>query len=202
MVDDVYQERYLEHIRRKQAFLASPNDGQRTFWDILSGRMSQRSFTGKPLTEGDLSYLYDAIRLAPSSCNRQAILVQPITAYPDISFLCDILVGGKGWLSSAPMVMLLFADPLAYKAPGEADYMPYLDAGVAAGSVYLAAEALGVGCCYVNPNIRTEDLAEFDDRFNPLDLRFVGALALGYYDIRTWRSPKRAIKDLFYEHGE
>jgi len=203
MVDDVYQERYLAHIQRKQAFLNPEPEVEdprlHSFWHVIYTRRSQRSFLNKALAESDLHEIYDAIRHAPSSCNRQAILVKPITAYPDISILGDTLVGGKGWLSSAPLVLLLFADPLAYKSPGEIDYMPYLDAGVVVENVYLAAEALGLGCCYVNPNIRTEDLAKFDDQFNPRDLQFVGALALGYYDARTWASPKRPIEDIFYD---
>jgi len=109
-----------------------------------------------------------------------------------------LLVGGSDWLFNASIILLLFADMRAYKSPAEIDFMPWLDAGFVAENVYLAAEALGLGCCYVNPNIREQNIASFNETFNPLGFRFCGALALGHYDVRGPESPKRPIEDIFY----
>ena len=192
---DPYQERYLEHQYRKQRTITGVAN---PVLAVLRSRRSQRVFNDRELSEEELHGIYEAIRLAPSSCNRQAILVKPVADSVDRAALARLLVGGRGWVDGAAVVLLLFADLLAYKAPGEAEYMPYLDAGFAGENAYLAAEAAGLGACYVNPNIREKDRAEFDKIFNPRGLLFCGAMALGKYDVRAPEPPKRALEDIFY----
>jgi len=193
---DIYQERYLAHQARKRRAIGLREE-VRSLWDVMASRRSQRVFDGRPLGSGVLGRIYEAVRLAPSSCNRQAIVVRTIFP-PGNEVLEQLLVGGRGWLQGAWAVLLLFADMRAYKSPAEVDFMPYLDAGFVAQNVYLAAEALGVGACYVNPNVREEDRAAFDEQFNPRGLRFCGAMALGRYDVRAPESPKRAVGGIFY----
>jgi len=195
--NDIYQERYLAHIERKRQTLRQERK-EPTFWDVLQSRRSQRVFRQEPVDKDTLERIYQAIRLAPSSCNRQAILISRISAFPDRAALEAMLVGGEGWLSMAPVILLLFADMRAYKSPAETDYMPWLDAGFVAQNVYLAAEALGLGCCYVNPHIKGGDVALVNEQFNPLHMRFCGAIALGYYDERGPESPKRDLPEIFY----
>lgn len=198
MSEDIYQQRYLDHIARKREALAS-RPILPTFWSVLEARHSQRTFTDQPFDAETMSRIYQAIRLAPSSCNRQAILVRVIWDNSDLVALGRLLVGGADWLAYAYVVLLLFADMRAYKSPIEKNYMPWLDAGFVAENVYLAAEALGLGCCYVNPNIRDENKCAFTERFNMmLGLRFCGAIALGHYDVRGPESPKRSVEDIFY----
>jgi len=73
---------------------------------------------------------------------------------------------------------MLWADPAAYKAPGEIAYMPYLDAGVVVGAMYLAATASGLRACYINPNIRERNYAHFAAVFG--EGIYCGALAVGW----------------------
>jgi len=192
---DPYQERYLEHQYRKQRTITGVTN---PVLAVLRSRRSQRMFNDQELSDDELHGIYEAIRLAPSSCNRQAILIKPVADSVDRAALARLLVGGRGWVDGAAVVLLLFADLLAYKAPGEAEYMPYLDAGFVGENAYLAAEAAGLGACYVNPNIREKDRAEFDKIFNPRGLLFCGAMALGKYDVRAPEPPKRALEDIFY----
>ena len=193
---DIYQERYLAHQARKQRGIEMGEEA-RSLWDVMASRRSQRAFDGRLLGAEVLERIYEAICLAPSSCNRQAIVVQPVFT-KNLEQLECWLVGGRRWLSGAWTALLLFADMRAYKSPAEVDFMPYLDAGVVVESVYLAAEALGAGACFVNPNIREEDKEAFAARFNPLGLRFCGAMALGRYDLRAPESPKRDRSGVFY----
>ena len=192
---DPYQERYLEHQYRKQRTITGVTN---PVLAVLRSRRSQRMFNEQALSEDELHGVYEAIRLAPSSCNRQAILVKVVVDSVNRAALARLLVGGRGWIDGAAVVLLLFADMLAYKAPGEAGYMPYLDAGFVGENAYLAAEAAGLGACYVNPNIREKDRAEFDRLFNPQGHLFCGAVALGKYDVRAPEPPKRRMEDIFY----
>ncbi|HUX30111.1 MAG TPA: nitroreductase family protein [Thiobacillus sp.] len=193
---DVYQQRYLAHIARKRHAIGL-DAGVRSFWDVVVTRHSQRAFTGRALEPHVMDAIYEAIRLAPSSCNRQAIVVRPLDRGHGEG-LASLLVGGAGWLDDAAVVLLLFADMKAYKSPAEVDFMPYLDAGFVAQSIYLVAEALGVGACFVNPNIREANKGAFNEEYNQAGLRFCGAMALGYYDVRGPESPKRGIGEIFY----
>ena len=210
---DIYQSRYLEHQERKAAILAgevtASETGSRAFdfydkWPILKHlmetRRSQRRFNDRHVSIGQLQAIAEAIQLSPSSCNRQAITAMPVSDPELKEKLSGLLVGGKGWIDKADMVVLLFANPDAYKAPGEMAYMPYLDAGVCVQSAYLAAEALGFGCCYINPNIRADDKDAFAELFEIFEHEcriFCGALAIGNYDAKAPTPPKRAVNEVF-----
>lgn len=202
---DVYQARYLEHRLRKRRFIVDElgetcwsAENEEALFSVLRTRRSQRVFDGEQLTEIELNRIYEAIRLAPSSCNRQAILVKPITDKLEKEWLGHLLVGGTGWLAKAYVVLLLFADMAAYKSPAEVDFMPWLDAGFVGENVYLAATALNIGACFVNPNIRLEDRPEFDRLFNLRSHLFCGAMALGRYTVRAPEPSKRRLEEIFY----
>lgn len=200
---DIYQKRYLAHQKRKAESLAGKEGVENCVVedDVLSvirARVSQRIFNNKPIIPENMVKIYESICLAPSSCNRQAILIKMIVVDTDKQRLDNLLVGGKDWLAGARVILLLFADMAAYKSPAEIEFMPYLDAGIVIENVYLAATALGIGVCYVNPNIQKEDKTAFAQRFNPRGLRFCGALALGLYDVRAARVSKRRVEEIFY----
>jgi len=162
---DIYQKRYLAHQKRKFVFLRD-------------NRRSRRVFTKKKLTEGELVYIKEAIKKAPSSCNRKAIQIVTYRETKDKKYVEQFLVGGKTWIDKADTIILLFANMKAYKSPNEIDFMPYLDAGVIVGQAYMAAEAIGIGMCYVNPNASEG----FDKEYDKDKYQFCGAIALGNYN--------------------
>lgn len=165
---DRYQERYLAHQRRKAAVLRR----------LLLERHSERAYSDQPVTDEELSLVLEAADRAPSSCDRRGVNVRVVRARDDLALLGGLLVGGVGWVHRAPAVLMLWADPAAYKAPGEIAYMPYLDAGVVVGAMYLAATASGLRACYINPNIRERNYAHFAAVFG--EGIYCGALAVGW----------------------
>jgi len=170
---DLYQQRYLAHQKRKAATLRG----------LLLERHSQRAFDDRPLADEDQTLLRQAITTAPSSCDRHGLIYHEIshTDRDAKAILGGLLVGGVGWVHRAPMLWLLFGDPAAYKAPGEAAYMPYLDAGVVVGQMLLAATSGGMAGCFVNPNIRPAHRFAFDQLFAPIPgAIYCGAVAVGY----------------------
>lgn len=165
---DLYQQRYLAHQKRKREVLEG----------LLLARHSNRVFDPRPLHADDTVLVMKAIHTAPSSCARRGVTAAPYEERDAKAALAGLLVGGVGWLHRAPTVFLLIGDPAAYKAPGESSYMPYLDAGVAVGQALLAVTAAGMAGCYVNPNIRQAHRPAFELLFG--DSIFCGALAVGY----------------------
>ena len=125
-----------------------------------------------------VDHILDEISYCPSSCNRRAILVSSVSNRDEKALLGGILVGGVGWIHRASHILLIFADPTAYKAGDEIKFMPYLDAGCVIQQLYLSATVNGLKCCYVNPNIRDMNQEHFKEVFS--DKVFCGAFAIGY----------------------
>jgi len=156
-----YQQRYLEHQK-------------------IEERHSERKFGQGELTDDELAVFLKTWANSPSSCNRKAVEVVDVYEREKKELLSGILVGGVGWIQYAPVIFLLFADKEAYRAEGEINYMPYLDAGVLAGQFYYVMTALGLAGCFVNPNIREMNKEHFKKIFG--DKIFCGAFVVGRKD--------------------
>lgn len=197
---DIYQDRYVKHQKKKKKQLAySAGDityphvttqELEAFENILSLRRTQRTFVTSTIPDKCIQKLLKHIQTTPSSCNRQAISLKLVEGRHKKELLSGLLVGGVGWCHRAGAILLIFADPQAYKAPGEILFMPYLDAGVVINQVYLSATALNLGAGYINPNIREENRRYFDENFNQELKIFCGAFALGEYEVKAEETPK------------
>ena len=132
---------------------------------MLENRRTQRTFNTSPVTPEEMDKLAEAMAEAPSSCNRQAILARVISERGDKDTLSGLLVGGVGWAQRANKIVLLFADKQAYTNPAEKGFMPYLDAGIMIMTMSVAAEAIGLGAAYINPNINKPNQQLFANRF-------------------------------------
>lgn len=175
---DIHQERYQAHQKRKRDTLTA----------LLLERHSERAFDDRPVDPDALHLVRQAMHTAPSSCDRRGLVSHEVTDRDSKAILGGLLVGGVGWVHRAPLVVLLWGDPAAYKAPGEIAFMPYLDAGAVVGQALLAATAAGLAACYVNPSVRPDHRFAFNQLFCPLpyDREFhgnpvyCGAVALGH----------------------
>ncbi len=168
MENDIYQERYLKHQLDKKEELIK----------IMKERHSNRRFDDKPIPQEIIDELISVVELAPSSCDRKAIKVEVITDRDKKALLGGILVGGVGWIHRAPAILLITADPKAYKAEGEIKFMPYLDGGVVSQQLALTATSLGIHGCFANPNIRDFNVDHYHKIFGPNILTM--AFAIGY----------------------
>jgi|SRR5690554_2819018 len=165
---DPYQERYLAHQARKK----------RTLIEVMRARHSDRMFADRPVEPQTRAALLEVVDLAPSSCDRRGVSVRVVDTRDELALLGGLLVGGVGWVHRAPLVLLLFGSPLAYKAGNEIEYMPYLDSGVIVQQLLLRATDLGLAAAYINPNIRARDRDHFRAVFG--DGVYTGAVAAGY----------------------
>lgn len=164
---DPYQERYEAHQKRKAEVLKQ----------IVAERHSERQFGKGHIPDEAFQDLIESALSCPSSCDRKGVNIKVVDSRDEKALLGGILVGGVGWIHRADKIFLLFADPLAYKAPGEIDYMPYLDAGVIVEQLYLTAASYDLASCYANPNIREMNKPHFERVFG--EGIFCGAFAVG-----------------------
>lgn len=164
---DKYQLRYEAHQARKAKVLE----------EIMKERHSDRVFEKTEVDRNKIDKMFEAIDLCPSSCSRKAIYTILVVERDEKELLGGVLIGGIGWINRAPAIMLIFADPVAYKAGKEIEFMPFLDAGVVVEQLYLVAATLGLKCCFCNPNIRDMNKKHFAEVFG--DGIFCGAFAFG-----------------------
>ncbi len=172
---DEYQARYLRHQQfgKKQELIA-----------LMKERHSNRRFGDEPVTREQIDEIIESTKDCPSSCDRHGVRIRVVTERNEKDLLDGLLVGGTGWVYRAPVVLLLLADPQAYKADGgnEINYNSYLDAGAMVQQMSLVATAMGLHCAFVNPNIREENREFFYDRFTPGqwdEAVFCGAFVFG-----------------------
>lgn len=204
-----YQARYLAHQARKRAQITE-SIGEKpkphgvplaSVMKVLEHRRSQRLFSGAPVSEKQLEIVLKAACTAPNSCNRHGIRIHVVSDRREKELLGGILVGGVGWIHRADKVLLLLADPIAYASPNEKDFMHFCDAGFVAMAMWLAAEAQGLGACYINPNIGHPDV--FRTHFGMVPMKggsrehiFCGALVLGNYEKRVLKAERVAPSDI------
>lgn len=199
---DKYQERYLAHQAKKKEQLTgigeAPERLPDTFYNLtkilLVHRRSQRLFNSEPISDEHMEAILSAGTHAPNSCNRHGIQLKVVTDRTEKSLLSGVLVGGVGWCYRAHAIVLFIADPNAYKSPNEKDFMHYCDVGFTAMNLWLTAESLNIGACYINPNIMPVNKQIFTDRFG--EGIFCGALALGNYDTRVTKAHYPDLQDI------
>lgn len=193
-MSDQYQPRYELHQKfgKKQELIA-----------LMKERHSNRRFnTDMTISKEIVEELLECVKHCPSSCDRHGVRIRIVTERNEKDLLDGLLVGGTGWVYRAPMVFLLMADPVAYKADGgrELEYNAYIDAGVMLQQLSLMATAEGLHCAIINPNIRDENKEFFYQRFTPEDWKegaqFCGAFVFGYPHQEPIEKHRNLIDDM------
>jgi nitroreductase len=137
-----------------------PPDAAQVF-DVLLAHRSVRRFATRPLPKGTLDWLVAAAQSASTSSNLQTwsvVAVQDQARKQAVSKLC----ADQAFIREAPLFLVFTADlarltevsTAVGSAAAGLDYlemflMAAIDAALAAQNVVVAAEALGLGTCYV-----------------------------------------------------
>ena len=201
---DKYQMRYQAHQAHKRKQMVY-SDGSHEFrkWtdkekqlvqDVIDARRSQRTYNNEELTDSERNEILQQATHAPSSCNRHGISLKVVTHRHEKELLGGLLVGGVGWVHRADTIVLLFADPEAYKSPNEKEFMHYCDVGFTVMPMWYKAESMNIGVAYINPNIRKEFKGIMQKHFGKGI--FVGAVALGKYTLKANKSAGADIEDM------
>lgn len=176
---DEFQSRYVAHQ-------SHPGGKRDELIALVKERHSNRRFDDKQVEPEMVDKILDTLRHCPSSCDRFGTRVKVVQHRDDKALLNGLLVGGTGWIYRAPTVLMLFANPEAYKGGDNGDevnYNSYIDAGVMAQTAMLVATSLGLHTAFVNPQVRTQDREYFYKRFKPSSWQksmFCGAVVIGY----------------------
>ena len=133
------------------------------FNDLVSGRESIRSYDpARPLDRATLEGIVEAGRLAPSAANRQPWRFV-VASSPDMLARVRRCYA-RPWFQDAPHVLAAVGDARKAWTRGDGYNSIETDLTIAMDHMILAAEALGVGTCWI---------ADFD----PKELRAALSLA-------------------------
>ncbi|MBZ9686655.1 nitroreductase family protein [Clostridium estertheticum] len=167
---------------------------------LLNDRTSLRKYMDKPISPEDLQYILEGAMRAPTAGNMMTysiIVVQDNKKKEILSKSCD----NQPFIAKAPLVLIFVADyqkwfeyykvnnvleyckknNMEYLAPSEASlFLAIGDAIIAAQNAVVAAEAIGIGSCYIGDIM---EKYEFHKELLKLpEFAFPAAmLCLGYY---------------------
>ena len=141
-----------------------------TVIQCLHDRKSVRAYTGQDIREEDVQTILKAAGQAPTAGNQQLYTILKITD-PKKKHALSISCDHQPFIEKASLVLVFCADCLKWynafleagctpRKPGVGDLMLAVsDANIAAQNAVIAAEALGIGSCYIGDimeNIETQ----------------------------------------------
>ena len=159
--------------------------------EAIRTRRSIRQFKQEPVPPELIEKLLEAARWAPSSANTQPWEFIVITD-TEIKKRISRSFNFGPFLDEAPVAIAVVVDRLRTA-------LPIQDGTLAAYAIWLAAHSLGLGACWINPNIpggikKTLGI--------PLTKKLITILAIGYPSEAPVKT-RRKLSDLVYfeKHG-
>jgi len=145
--------------------------------NFIWSRRSIRAFSQEPIVEEDVKTLLKAAMAAPSACCKDPwefiTLRQPAT----LQAVATCLPNGA-FLATAPLGIIVCGN----KKKAHAESLSYLlqDCSAAIENILLAANAIGLGSCWLGIHPRGERIAALKNILTfPADCIPVGAIAIG-----------------------
>jgi nitroreductase len=126
--------------------------------DLLRTRRSIRKFTDQPIEQEKLDLLMEAVLRAPSSKGRVPWEFIVVTGKETIEKLSRAKPHGTAFLSGAPLVVVVCADP-------ERSDVWVEDAAITSLLLHLEALDLGLGSCWVQVRLRDHDAQRSSEEY-------------------------------------
>lgn len=111
------------------------------FKTLVQARRSHRKFTGEEIAADDVRLILRAALMAPTSKGQRAWQFVVVDDKADIEKIADAKDMGSQFMKEAPLLVAVLGDPLANDCWVE-------DGSIAAYSMQLQAEDLGLGSCW------------------------------------------------------
>ncbi|MDR3090247.1 MAG: nitroreductase family protein [Desulfobulbaceae bacterium] len=170
------------------------------FFEVVRKRRSIRQFTNQPVEKEKIEQILDAALRAPSAMAKRSVDVIAVTDRATLQKLAKAKPVGADFIAGAALAMVVISDP-------EKSGPAIEDATIAAFSMQLAAQALGLSSCWAH--IRG---AEYDAEHSscnyicrelgiPYRLAVECVIAIGYAaeERRAYKPNELASNQLHYE---
>lgn len=112
------------------------------FKELLTKRRSHRCFTDEEISADDVQLILQAALMSPTSMNRRSWEFVVIDNKADLEKLSDAKEQGAAFIKDAPLAIAVLGKPLENDCWIE-------DCALAAFSMQMQAEDLGLGSCWV-----------------------------------------------------
>lgn len=177
---------------------------------LLHSHRSDRSYTTEQLSEQDLNAIVEAAYRAPTSLNAQHVSMIVIRDPAKRARLAE-LAGGQPWIAKAPVFIMVVVDfnktRIGLESIGETQLVHesvegfaagVLDAGIALGSLMIAARSLGLGVVPIGGIRRSPqeviDLLELPPLTYPIN-----GVSIGHIDKPAHQKPRLPIASFRHE---
>lgn len=171
--------------------------------ETIKNRRSIRKYKDQPVDDETILQIIDCGRLAPSDSNTQPwnfIVVQSEEMRTKVAHVSH----EQDWMLGAPVFIVCVADirvattetgPLNINedTPGIGPKQIILDTAIAGENIVLAAEALGLGTCWVSWYLQDEIRPVLGI---PSDKYVVAVITLGYPDQTPKQRPRRSLEEV------
>jgi len=162
-------------------------------YQAIKERVSTRKYKKDQVPEESLQKILNAARLAPSGRNGQPwrfIIVRDKEAREKLMEACR----GQKFVYEAPMVIVACGyEKYAYKKMGGYWNSLPVDIGIALEHLILAAEAEGLGTCWIGA-FREEDVREI--LRVPGDVKIVALTPLGFPDAEKKHTGRKKLEEI------
>ncbi len=145
-------------------------------FEAIGSRRSVRKYTKKSISDDLVFEILDAGRWAPSASNRQACRFIVLRGEEIKRRVAEVTTYGK-FLDNAALGIAVIADPQVSFRSGGIE-----DGAVATQNMLLAAQALGLGSCWIGSYnaVYEERVKELLDI--PTEKRLLSIISIGYSD--------------------
>ena len=168
--------------------------------DLMRRRASCRKYLEKSVEEDKIINCLEAARLAPSACNKQPWRFKIIDDSATLKEICrDALLPGipMPWLQKAPVIVVLCAETniVTHTLAPMLSKVKYhlVDVGIAGEHFVLAAEAQGLGTCWIGwfKEKKVRKIAGI-----PRNLQILSLISLGYPEEPQDQPSKMSIDEI------
>ncbi len=163
----------------------------------LRTRSSCRNWQKKAVSKEILNRLFLAAVSAPTSANRQSLRMRALTTSKEKIWAARL--SKQSFLKDAPVMVMIGIDITEYYAH-EYDRIVE-DAAIAAQTMAILAEAMGLGTCYVTPHELKEPAVNTYFKV-PEAVRFYILLALGYPGRQFEKPARMPLSKFLIQKGE
>lgn len=162
-------------------------------YEAIRGRVSTRAYEPKPVEDEKLERVLEAARLAPSGKNGQPwifIVVKDRRTRERLVPACK----GQSFIGDAPVVIAVCGrEELAYKKMGGYWNSLPVDIGIAVEHLMLAAEAEGLGTCWIGAFLE-EQVREILGV--PESVKILALTPLGYPAAEKVIRPRKELREI------
>jgi len=177
-----------------------------SFREIVLKRRSVRKFADRPVTEGEITAVFEAARVAPSSNNSQPwrfVIVREKGKVEELA-KCGPIISSPviGFIANAPCIIVCCAEPGALYHNAIKRLLPsdlaVIDVSIATEHIVLAAAEIGLGSCWIGW-ISEKKVAKLLNL--PKKWKVIAMLALGWPDkpLEAHEPKRKALSEIAFD---